>query len=73
MKWTDEQMASAKRHGDVTKNGVAFDWWLVNVNGACFMLMREDHHSDEDIALAKEHIRRDRDVVGRINVATKGE
>jgi len=31
--------------GDVTKNGVIFDWELVNINGAAFTLIREPHHT----------------------------
>ena len=53
---------------DVTKNGVVFDWELVNINGAGFTLIREPHHTDDDIRIAEEHLRRDRDVV-RLSVA----
>lgn len=51
------------KFGDVTKNGVVFDWDLVNVNGGHFVLIRESRHSNEDIQLAEDCIRRDRDVV----------
>jgi len=50
--------------GYVTKNGVIFDYELVSINGAHFTLIREPHHTDDDIKLAEEHVRRDHDVVG---------
>ena len=61
--YTQDQIARFRKFGDVTKNGVVFDWWLVNSNGAGFCLIREPHHTDEDIERAKHHIRNDRDVV----------
>ena len=33
--------------GDVTKNGVVFDYELVSINGAHFTLIREPYHTDE--------------------------
>lgn len=68
--YTAADLAKARKHGDVTRNGVAFDWWLANMNGAGFCLYREPHHTDADIKLAEHHIRNDRDVVGRIRIAT---
>lgn len=55
--------------GDVTPNGVVFDWELVNINGAGFTLIREPHHTDDHIRIAEEYLRRERDVV-RLSVAT---
>jgi len=54
--------------GDVTRNGVVFDWELVNIHGAGFTLIREPHHSDNQIRIAEEYLRRERDVV-RLSVA----
>jgi hypothetical protein len=54
--------------GDVTKNGVVFDYELVSINGAHFTLIREPYHTDDDIRIAKEHLRRDHDVV-KLSVA----
>jgi len=65
--YTDEELARAKKHGEVIK-GVAFDWWLVNSNGAGFALFREPHHTNADIEAAKAALRADRDVVGGIQV-----
>lgn len=59
--------------GDVTKNGVAYDWSLAGSAGAVFTLIRERHHSDEDIAAAVSELRMDRDVVGKVGVAMLSE
>jgi dihydroxyacetone kinase len=60
---TKDDIALAKKRGDVTHNGVAFDWWLASINGAGFMLYREPHHTDQDIDDAKSYLRSSRDVV----------
>jgi hypothetical protein len=62
------EMELCRRHGDVTDNGVAFNWGLETAAGAWFRLFREAHHTDADIAEAKRQLRRDRDVVGAIRV-----
>lgn len=49
--------------GYVTKNGVVFDYELVSINGAHFILIREPHHTDDDIRIAEEHVRAEHDVV----------
>lgn len=49
--------------GYVTKNGVVFDYQLVSINGAHFILIREPHHTDDDIRIAEEHVRAEHDVV----------
>ena len=51
------------KFGDVTKNGVVFDYQLASSAGAAFTLIREPRHTDDDIQIAEEHLRRDRDVV----------
>jgi hypothetical protein len=63
-----ERVAHARKHHDVTNNGVAFEWWLANCDGAGFLILREPHHTDEDIDRAKSLIKADRDVVGAIRV-----
>src|SRR5262245_32048877 len=52
-----------RKHGNVTSNGVVFDWWHVNINGAGFALIREPFHTDEDMQKAERLIRGDRDVI----------
>lgn len=52
-----------RKYGDVTPNGVAFDWWLINSNGAGFAIIREPQHTDKEIEDATDYILRERDVV----------
>lgn len=66
--YTTTERDSCANAGDVTPNGVVFDWELVNINGAGFTLIREPHHTDDDIRIAEEYLRRERDVV-RLSVA----
>lgn len=61
--YTPAELEREKRDGNVTANGVVFEWWLISADGAGFALYREPHHTDEDIALAKNLLRNDRDVV----------
>lgn len=61
--YTPQELEACRRHGDVTPNGVAFDWWLVSSDGAGFALLQEPRHTPEDIGLAKRQLRDDRDVV----------
>lgn len=61
--YTIDSLEKAKRIGDVTDNGVAYQWWLSGPQGASFAVMREPHHTDEDILRARRQIRADHDVV----------
>jgi hypothetical protein len=61
--YTREEIEKKRQFGDVTKNGVVFDWELASSAGARFRLIREPHHTDRDIEVAKQHLRQDRDVV----------
>lgn len=65
--YNQQELESARRQKDVSA-GVAFNWWLANIDGAGFALLREPHHTDADIAAAKAEIYRNRDVVGSIKV-----
>jgi len=58
-----ERLAKCRRWGDVTDNGVCFDWGLAGPDGAWFTLLREPHHSKDDVEIAKKQLHRDRDVV----------
>lgn len=62
--YTKDERNKFAGYGDVTPNGIVFDWSLVNCDGAAFYLIRESHHSDEDIEIAKRYLRSDHDVVG---------
>lgn len=70
--YTPDELNQAYKHHDVVK-GVAFLWWLVNINGAGFALLREPHHSDEEIQAAKDELHRNRDVVGKIKVLSPAQ
>lgn len=61
--YTRQQMERFRKFHDVTPNGVVFDWWLVSSAGAGFALIREPHHTDQDIEDAKNYLRGARDVV----------
>jgi hypothetical protein len=57
-------MDKCRAAGDVTPNGIVFDWGLAGPGGAWFYLIREPQHTDADIKAAKAHLRATRDVVG---------
>lgn len=68
MSYSREETQRFRKAGDVTPNGVVFDWYLLGPDGAHFVLIRGPHHTAEDIAKAKAYLKRNRDVVGRIDV-----
>ncbi len=51
------------RFGDITGNGIVFDWGLAGPNGAWFLLFKEPQHTKDDIDRAKHWLRQRRDVV----------
>ena len=61
--YTTAQRDRFAKFGDVTKNGVVFDWELASIAGAAFTLIREPHRTDADMQLAEHHLRSNRDVV----------
>jgi len=65
--YTPERVEKLRNFGYVTRNGVVYDYDLCSA-GAMFGLFREPHHTDEDIEKAAAELRRDRDVVGQINI-----
>lgn len=71
MHLTQNDVAKAREFNDVTETPgkVAFQWWLANEDGAGYLLMRESHHTDEDIKQAKRFLYRTQDVV-QIRVAS---
>jgi hypothetical protein len=58
-----------RRFGEVTSNGVVFDYTLAGSFGATFTLIREEGHSDEDLEIAAKELWRYRDVIGKIRIA----
>lgn len=68
MTYTKEEAARFERFGD-TSNGIPFDWWLVNADGAGFCLIpTKGTHSPEAVEKAKRMLKGNRDVVGSIKV-----
>lgn len=67
-RYSSEDIAGFIRHGDVAE-GVPFEWWLANADGAGFCLVpTKGVHTDEQVKRAKQELMRNRDVVGRIGV-----
>jgi hypothetical protein len=58
-----KRVERCKKFGDVTSNGVVFDWGLAGPGGAWFTLFKEKHHTEEDIKQAKHYLHAKRDVV----------
>lgn len=65
MKYSPDQLQTARGFGAVTgnDNGIAYIEWLAGPQGCGFALLREPHHTDEDIAHAKRWLKDSRDVV----------
>ena len=60
--------------GDVTRNGVVYDYELAGPNGAAFELFRQPTHTDLVIEHAKAELRSSHDVVGiRVTVVSQAE
>lgn len=58
-----KRMERCRRYGNITRNGIVFDWELAGPNGASYELFREPKQSDEDIEHAASQLRADHDVV----------
>lgn len=67
-----EEMLRIRHEGDQTPSGVWYDWDLAGPDGIAVTIVKEAHHTDEDIERAKQEIRNDRDVVSmRVRQAEK--
>jgi hypothetical protein len=65
------QLEQALRYNDyvMTPNGkMAFEWELAGPDGARFRLLREPKHTADDVRIAKNELKRNRDVVGNIAI-----
>lgn len=60
-----KRIEKAKHFQDVTRTAVpiAYEYTLVNADGAAFTLLREPQHSDADIRKAKSYLYNQQDVV----------
>lgn len=66
---TLERLAKCRAWGRVTRAGVAFDYSWATQDAASFLLIREPHHSDEDIDRAVAEIVARVDSAGPVRVA----
>jgi hypothetical protein len=65
-RYTSEDAHRFAKYGD-TAEGVPFDYWLCGAAGAGFCLVpTRGVHTDEQVGRARAKLKRDRDVVGRI-------
>ena len=66
---TLDRLAKCRASGRVTKIGVAFDYSWATEDTASFLLIREPHHSDNDIDTAVAEIRASGESAGPVRVA----
>ncbi len=64
-----DRLAKCRAWGRVTKAGVAFDYSWATQDSASFLLIREPHHSDEDIDRAVAEIAASGESAGPVRVA----
>ncbi len=64
-----DRLAKCRAGGRVTKAGVAFDYSWATQDTASFLLIREPHHSDEDIDRAVAEIVATGESAGPVRVA----
>lgn len=58
-----KRIDKAKSIGDVTENDVAYEYDIFGPDGAHFYLLKEKHHTEDQLNIAKSLIRRDRDAL----------
>lgn len=64
--YSPEELIRARQYGDcivTDTTTVAYQEWLSSPEGMSFILLREPHHTDDDIAYAKSFLRDNRDVL----------
>ena len=66
---TVDRLARCRSWGRVTRSGVAFDYSWATQDTASFLLIREPHHSDEDIDRAVAEIAASGESAGPVRVA----
>lgn len=55
--------------GDVTTNGIPYDWGLAGPDGAWYTLLVNSEHTDSDIKKAAVELFMQQDVVGLVGIA----
>ena len=58
-----ERVEYCKQSGDVTENGIPYEWYVTGSNGAHFILLVGEGHTMKDIVAAKRWLRREHDPV----------
>ena len=64
-----DRLAKCRAWGRVTKAGVAFDFSWATQDSASFLLIREPHHSDDDIDRAVAEIVASGESAGPVRIA----
>jgi hypothetical protein len=64
-----DRLAKCRAWGRVTKAGVAFDYSWATQDTASFLVIREPHHSDQDIDRAVAEIQATGESAGPVRVA----
>lgn len=64
-----DRLARCRASGRVTRAGVAFDYSWATQETASFLLIREPHHTDEDIDKAVAEIAASGESAGPVRVA----
>ena len=64
-----DRLAKCRAWGRITKAGVAFDYSWATQDQASFLLIREPHHTDEDIDRAVAEIVASGESAGPVRVA----
>ena len=67
--YTQAEVDRFRSLGDVTSNGVVYDWWLAGPQGANFTLIKTPGTTNAQLKSARAELRQTRDVVGAITVA----
>ena len=66
---TVDRLAKCRASGRITRVGVAFDYSWATEDTASFLLIREPHHSDQDIDRAVAEIKASGESAGPVRVA----
>ena len=64
-----DRLAKCRAWGRITKSGVAFDYSWATQDAASFLLIREPHHTDEDIDRAVAEIVASGESAGPVRIA----
>lgn len=63
---TTEELKRFLSYGDVSPEGIIFNWELAGPHGADYFIFPADHHTKEDVENTKNWLRNNHDVVSLI-------